>query len=370
MTKTSNIAPQFLLKFALIIISLIGLVFILSIGRAIIIPLVFALLIAILLNPAVGFLTRHKINRILAIAIMLIVSLAAFVGIIYFISSQAAMFKESLPDMEEKFTALYQNALQWASQKFNLEESEITTWIGNSKKNMLDGSGSMVSQAFVSVGGLLAVIFLLPVYIFMILYYKPLLLEFIARFFDGAKKGMVNEVLKDTKLLVQNYLIGLMIEMVIMAAMDTTVLLILGIQYAVLLGVLAALLNLIPYIGGIVAISLPMFIALATKSPIYALWVLIGYMVVQFIDNNVIMPKVVGSRVKINALAAVIAVLVGGAIWGVPGMFLSLPVTAILKIIFDRLESLEPWGFLLGDNMPSVSGELFKSRRKRKKTES
>jgi predicted PurR-regulated permease PerM len=367
MTKKNDLDLPFLLRFALLLISLVGLVFIMYVGKAILIPLIFALLFAMLLNPAVDFMARHKINRILAIAVMLVVSMAAFAGVIYFISSQAAMFKESFPAMQDKFTSIYQDALQWASQKFSLEESEITAWIQDSKQKMMDGSGSMIGQVFVSVGGLLAVVFLLPVYIFMILYYKPLFLEFIARLFDDSRKPMVSEILKDTKLLVQNYLIGLIIEAVIMAAMDTSVLLILGIKYALLLGVLAAILNLIPYIGGIVAISLPMFIAAATKPPVYILWVFIGYMIVQFIDNNVVMPKVVGSRVKINALAAVVAVLVGGAIWGVPGMFLSLPIMAIIKIIFDRIEPLEPWGFLLGDNMPTVGSSLFKSRSARKK---
>lgn len=370
MIKKTNLDLPFLLKFTLVIIGLIGLGYLLFIGKAIIIPLMFALLFAILVNPAVNFLTKHKINRIVAIALMIFAAILVFSGIVVFFSSQVAMFKESFPAMQDKFTMIYQDALQWLSQKLSLRESELTAWIDDSKAKLMDGSGSMVGQVFVSVGGLMAVVFLLPVYIFMILYYKPLFLEFIARLFDDSKKEVVGEVLKDTKLLVQNYLVGLMIELVIMAAMDTTVLLILGIKYALLLGVLAAMLNLIPYIGGIVAISLPMLIAAATKSPIYILWVFIGYMIVQFIDNNVIMPKVVGSRVKINALAAVLAVLVGGSIWGVPGMFLALPVTAILKIIFDRIQPLEPWGFLLGDTMPSVGGMLLKSRKSRKKAES
>jgi len=106
-----------------------------------------------------------------------------------------------------------------------------------------------------------------------------------------------------------------------------------------------------------------MMIALVTKeSSLYILYVLILYTVIQFIDNNYIVPKIIGSKVKINALVAIIAVICGGALWGIAGMFLSLPLIAIAKLIFDRIEPLKPWGFLLGDTMPEIS--LFKLKRK------
>ena len=127
------------------------------------------------------------------------------------------------------------------------------------------------------------------------------------------------------KNLIQNYLRGLLIEAVLVATLNTAVLLIVGVQYAVLLGIIGALLNVIPYIGGIIAIGLPMILAFATISPLSAVFVLGGYLVVQFIDNHYIVPKIVASRVKINALVSIVVVLIGGALWGIPGMFLSIP---------------------------------------------
>ena len=96
-----------------------------------------------------------------------------------------------------------------------------------------------------------------------------------------------------------------------------------------------------------------MGIALVTKSPIYMVYVLALYSIIQFIDNNYIMPKIVASRVQINAFISVIVVLIGGALWGLSGMFLSIPLTAIMKVIFDHIEPLKPWGFLLGNTIPS-----------------
>mgnify|MGYP003594708245 CR=1 FL=1 len=122
-----------------------------------------------------------------------------------------------------------------------------------------------------------------------------------------------------------------------------------------MLGIIGALLNVIPYIGGVVAVALPMAIALATKStPMVAFYVLAFYYLIQLIDNNIIVPLIVTSKVKINALFAIIIVFAGNALWGVSGMFLLISILAIVKLICDHIEPLKPWGFLLGDTMPAL----------------
>ena len=165
----------------------------------------------------------------------------------------------------------------------------------------------------------------------------------------------MSEIITQTKTVVQRYLVGLIIETAIVATLDSVALLALGIEYAILLGIIGGLLNMIPYIGGLVAVALPMMIAIATKSTAwYALYVLAAYYLIQLIDNNYIVPKIVASKVKLNALFSIIAVIAGNALWGIPGMFLSIPLLAIIKLIFDHIEPLKPWGFLLGDTMPSI----------------
>src|SRR5690606_7770970 len=169
------------------------------------------------------------------------------------------------------------------------------------------------------------------------------------------QQAKVSQMVTRTKSLIQQYLIGLIIEAGIMAALNTAALLILGIEYALLLGIIGALLNIIPYIGGIVAVAMPMIVALITKdSGWYPLYVLILYYAIQLVDNNYIVPKVVASKVKLNALFSLLAVFVGGAIWGIPGMFISIPLLAVVKLVCDNVEPLKPWGFLLGDTMPPI----------------
>jgi len=147
-------------------------------------------------------------------------------------------------------------------------------------------------------------------------------------------------------------MIGLIIEMGIVAAINSAGFFILGIRYAIFLGVLAAILNMIPYIGMLIASIICMLITLTSSTELTDIFGVLGILtVVQFIDNNIIMPRVVSSKVKINALITILGVLVGGALAGISGMFLSIPAIAILKVIFDRIDNMKPWGMLLGDEI-------------------
>ncbi len=152
----------------------------------------------------------------------------------------------------------------------------------------------------------------------MILYYQPLLIEFLRRLFGRSNRSKVSKIINQIKSLIQRYLIGLLIEMAIISTLYSLGLLLLGIEYAIILGILGALLNLIPYLGFVIASAMPMIIAITTKSsPWFALLVLALYLFIHIIDNNYIIPKIVASKVKINALSSIIAVIVFGALWGI-----------------------------------------------------
>ena len=365
--NSRKVSLPFYVNLAQIIIGIIGLTFIMYVGQEIIIPLVFSLIVAILLNPIVNYLVLKRCNRIVAISVTVVLATLLFFALLYFIGSQLSMFSEAFPQLKQKFSMMFDQVISWSSQNFNISTAKIKSWIETQKDQGISNSTLFIGQTLNTISGVLILALLIPVYIFLILYYKPLLLDFVAKAFPDNKDGTVKEVLTETKSLIQNYLVGLLIETAVVAVLNTATLLIIGLEYAILIGVIGALLNLIPYIGGIIAIAIPMALALATQQPIDALYVIIGYSIVQLIDNNLIVPKIVASKVKINALASIVVVLIGGAIWGVAGMFLSLPIIAIFKVIFDRIESLKPLGFLIGDTMPEVS-VFSKSKRKKKKS--
>jgi predicted PurR-regulated permease PerM len=345
----------FYARATIIFLGLIALVSILYIAQSIIIPLVFAIIIAIVLHPVVNFFIRLKIKRVLAIILTLSLTVVVIAGFCALLFSQVSRFSESWPVLVDKFTLMLNQTISWVSGYFDINAWKIHQWIIKTKSELINTSGAAIGQTLVSVGGGLVVLFLIPVYIFFILYYQPLLLDFIHKLFGTTHQSKVSEIVVQTKTVIQRYLVGLIIEAVLVAVMNSVGLLILGIDYAILLGIIGALLNVIPYVGGLVAVALPMMIAIATKSTAwYALYVLAVYYFIQLIDNNYIVPKIVSSKVKINALFSIIVVIAGNALWGIPGMFLSIPLLAIIKLIFDHIEPLKPWGFLLGDTMPSL----------------
>jgi predicted PurR-regulated permease PerM len=341
-------------KATIILIGIFVLFKMMYIAQDIIIPLIFSLIFAIVLQPVVNFLVRMRINRIVAIVITLFLTFAIIAGMGALIYSQANLFSESWPVLVEKFTTVLNQSITWISGYFDLSPQKINDWIEKTKVELISIGSSSIGKVLVNIGGQLVVLFLVPVYIFMILFYQPLLLDFIRRVFSQSNHSRVNEVLTQTKVLIQRYLIGLLIEFTLIAILNSVGLLILGIDYAILLGIVGALLNVIPYIGGVIGVFLFMIIALITKSPVYVVYVIVLYSIIQLIDNNYIVPKIVASKVKINALVSIIVVIAGNVLWGISGMFLSIPLLAIIKLILDHLEPLKPWGFLLGDSMPPI----------------
>jgi predicted PurR-regulated permease PerM len=350
-----EIKLPFYAKAFFIFIGLFALFTLLYIGRTIIVPLVFATIISILLHPVVIFFRRLGINKIIAIVITLFLTILVIAAFGLLLYSQASRFSESWPILVDKVTGALNQAISWASVHFGINPQRIYDWIAKTKNGLINTSTAAIGKTIVTLGNGVVVLLLIPVYVFMILYYHHLLLEFIRRLFSLSNQSHVSIVVTQIKTLIQRYLIGLVIEGVLVAILNSTALLILGIEYAILLGIIGALLNVIPYIGGVVAVALPMIVALATKSSAwYAVYVLASYYFIQLIDNNYFVPKIVASKVKLNALISIIAVIVGNALWGIPGMFLSIPLLAIIKLICDHIEPLKPWGFLLGDTMPPL----------------
>jgi len=353
MTAKEIQIPLFV-RFTIIIIGLSAFFTILYITRSIVVPLVFATIIAIVLHPAVNWLTRMKINRIIAIAIVFLIAsllLAAFGSLM---ARQVQRVSTSWPMLSEKFNAIFTQNIADASIRYDIDAQKIYDWIATAKAELISRGSAMIGQSLVVIGNGLVILFLIPVYVFMLLFYQPLLHDFIFKLFKDDSHSRVSKMVSQTKVVIQRYLVGLVLEFVIVAALNSAALFMLGIQYAILLGIIGALLNIIPYIGGIISVAIYMIVALVTKSPAYMIYVLAAYSIIQFFDNNYIIPKIVASKVKINALFSIIVVIAGNALWGIPGMFLSIPLLAIAKLIFDNNESLKPWGFLLGDTMPPI----------------
>ncbi len=355
----------FYLKCTVILLGLILFVYVLVNLREILAPLCFALLIAILLNPLANKFEQWKIPRVLSISIALFIAFLFIAGVGYFLSAQIAGFTDQFPLMKKKLLELADQLQQDVSRRFSIDVEKQQQAIEEAGAKMKPLIGSTAGALMSS----LAALVLLPVYTFLFLYYKNLLLNFLYEVFAEENFKDVGAVLKQTKSAVQHYMFGLVVETSIVAILNSLALLILGVKYWILLGIIGAILNIIPYIGGIISVALPILIATVTKDGFHTQVLIIAcYMVIQFIDNHFLVPYIVSSKVKINALISIVFVLLGNAAWGVAGMFLCIPFAGILKIIFDRIDELKPWGKLLGDEIPSrPKGQWPSLRRTRKK---
>jgi len=334
----------------------------LYIGQDIITPLGFAFLFSILLRPVEKKLVKWGCPGVLAIIITLLIAITTFILIITFLSTQIKSFVKDIPEVKRNLNQLWDQIQHWLTDTFNLSEKQQQKMIDKASSDTMGSLQPMGTLGIIT--GSLASMILIPVYIFLFLYYRTLLIAFITDLFDKKHFASVQEVLTEIRYVMQSYITGLLMETSIVAALNVTGLLIIGAPFAFLLGIIAAILNLIPYIGGLVAVVLTALITYTNTGSISKLvWAVVIFLMVQLIDNNFLVPKVIASKVKLNALISIIGVLIGGALCGIPGMFLSIPFIAICKVIFDRVDEMKPWGKLLGDDLPVKNlRQVFKKK--------
>ena len=349
-----SIQFPFYAKLAFVLLSLISLFTILYLGQDIIVPILMSLLFAILLRPIAHFLKeRWHFPHVLAVTCTVIFFVLMVIGILFFISWQISDIANDWDAIQTNLSIHFETIQKFISYNFNLNYVEQKVLIDNASKNVMESGKNIIGTSLVSVSDVILNLTLIPIYIFLFLLYRTLIITFLSKLFKPEYHEKLQDILYQIKVSVQSYIVGLLIEMVIVSSLTTVGFMIIGVKYAVVLGLITGILNLIPYIGILFA-GILSIIATLTASPDLTLiiGVLIIVIVVQLIDNNLIVPMIVGSKVQINAFVSIVGIIVGGVIAGFSGMFLAIPIIAILKVIFDRIESLEPWGYLMSDDLP------------------
>lgn len=351
-------------------IELLGIVLIgavLVIGSDIIMPIIMAFFISILILPIFRKLVKIKFPEVAAIIIPILM-LAIFLGlIIWFFSAQVGMLVQDFPEIK-KNVGIHVKALQdWIGKISHISTNEQAKFIQEKSDDLLGMAGKAASGAAVTLSSIFVFVGLLPIYIYLMLFYKDILLRFIFMWFKADHHPKVKEAIYETEAIIKNYLVGLLIQVSYMTILLGGILLLIGIKHALLIGVIFAILNLIPYVGALIGNLIGVLLTLTSSTEIWPVVTVLGVIAaVQFLDNNILMPRIVGSKVKINALFAILGVIIGGSIAGVAGMFLSMPIIAVLKVIFDRTETFKQWGVLLGDERPTKSPMTFPNFRKKK----
>jgi predicted PurR-regulated permease PerM len=325
-------------------------------GRDLLAPLLVAFFISIMLLPIYRFFQNRKFPDAVSIGISLLVLIVILAGIIWFFSSQMRILIQDFPMIQKNVMKHLTALSEWIGSKTPFSTAEQTSFIKEQSNNLLNYAGNLLGGLAGGVTGTVVFIGLLPIYIFLLLFYKNLLLRFVFLWFPREKHEKVEETLSEMQVIIKSYLFGLLIQITYMTILLGGLLMIIGIKHALLIGVIFAFLNLIPYVGALLGNIIGVLLTLASSEELWPVLAVLGTIaVVQFLDNNILMPRIVGSKVKINALATIVGVIVGGEIAGITGMFLSLPVLALLKVVFDRTDDFKQWGVLFGDERPSMS---------------
>jgi predicted PurR-regulated permease PerM len=338
------------LKGTVILFGLVLIFVILSYGKFILMPLAFAALIAMLLEPISQWLERLKLNRVVSIVVSMILLFVVLGGIISLLSIQLVQFADRLPEANQKIQAISNDLLQFFEAKFNLSPSRQVQFFEQGLSTVVNEGGKYLSSALGATTSVFTTLGLLPIFVFFMMYYKNMYRTFLHKLWKGDGET-INNVIDGIQSVTQNYIIGMMTVITLLAILNAIGLWIIGIEHALFFAVFASILAIIPYIGIVIG-SLPaiIFALLFTDSLLIPLGVVAVFAIVQFLEGNFITPNVLGSRVSINPMVALVALLVGGELWGISGMILVVPFIGILKHIFDQIEELKPFGYLFGNS--------------------
>lgn len=364
----------FVIRLACVLISLIAIVFISIIGKSVLVPLVIGFLVSMLLLPLSNFQEKKlKFPRIVTSLVSPILFFLAVLAVMYFIGTQMAQFTEDLPEFQQQIEKLFHEAQVFVYDKFGVSEQEQINYIEKNAEEVLKRGSGVLGTAVTSLTSMLASAMFIFLGIFFFLLYRSHLVKFLIWCFPPKDQTKVKEVIVEIQSIIKQYIFGLLIQVVAVSGLMFIAYSIIGIKYALLFAVLCGVLNLIPYVGVFVATILAAIVTLATGEPIQALWVIVAVLVVNSIDGNIITPKIIGSKVALNSFVVLFGIVIAESIWGIAGMFLAIPVLAIFKIIFDNVEGLRPYGFVLGeDNAPTPLFEKYYDRyiyRKKPKDE-
>lgn len=356
-------------------IELLGIVLtiaIMVVARDIIMPIIMAFFISIMLLPIYRFLISHKVPESLSIVLPILIVLVFVSGIVWFFSAQISILVDDFPQIKSNVAKHLQSIKEWISQISGINTGKQEAFLKTKSDDLLAMGGKVASGAALTLSGVFVFVGLLPIYIYLILFYKDILLRFTFMWFKTSDHPKVKEVVYETESIIKSYLVGLLIQVTYMTILLGGILLLIGIKHALLIGVIFAILNLIPYVGALIGNLIGVLLTLTSSTELWPVITVLGVIAaVQFLDNNILMPRIVGSKVKINALFSILGVFLGGTIAGVSGMFLSLPIIAVMKIIFDRTDQFKQWGVLFGDERPDKSPMQFPMfRRKIVKTKS
>lgn len=324
---------------------------VLVLARNFLYPIALAILFALLLLPVASRLERWGLPRIIANLISLVLGIGVIYGVMFFLYKQIAKLVQELPDIKESAMANVGSVLDRLGGLVGMDlTKDLEGSLAQAYESVFDVTGDTLGLVVNATSNTLLAVGLMPVYVFMFLYYRGKFARFILMLVPDPAQELGRTILTKVSQVAARYMSGMFTVVLILSVLNSAGFMIIGLKYAVLMGVIAAICNIIPYFGTIIGYAFPFVFAFLTGSSAdLALAVLFQFFIIQFSENNIITPNILGGMLRINPFFIILGVLGGGMLWGLPGMFIVVPVLAMIKVVCDHIPELKPWGFLLGD---------------------
>jgi predicted PurR-regulated permease PerM len=346
MYKDQSIILKITIVLLFITLFLFGLIH----SRNFVYPILMAMLISYLLYPLATFLEKHKFPRILANLLSIIFGIILIGGGIYFMYTQISIFVQDLPALRKQAVENISQLERFIEVRTGISTAAQQQWIEARINEIFESGSQLFGTMFTATTGTIARIGLMPVYVFFMLYYRDKFKKFILLVVPDEKHEKTENILDDVSYVTEKYMSGVFAVVLILCVLNSIGLLIVGINYAILFGIISALFNFIPYFGTLIGGIIPLaYTLLLSPYPEKVVGVIIYFAIIQFTENNILTPNITGGNVQLNPFITILSIILGGMLWGLPGMFLIVPFLAMFKIFCGYIEPLQPYSFLLGN---------------------
>ena len=340
----------YIIRLASIMITLVLIVMSMFYLKVVLVPLLFSIIFAVMLFPLCIRLEKWGASRGVAAFTAVFLTTAFLSFIFYILFTQVINFASQIPQITDHLSKMTNDLRDFMAKRFSMNKAVVGNKIQEQLSTLQNTGGDMLVNSVTKISALLINIFLIPLYIFFLLYYRHFFIEFFYKVFYSSEKTLIDETLEKINHVVKGYLLGQFLDILIIGIANSIALYAIGIGYPVVLGFSISIFCIIPYLGMILGSLVALLTAFLTThtgwQPATAFIVL---WIIHIIDSNFVAPMVIGSKVSINPLMGIFMLFLFGELWGLPGLFLAFPITAILKVVFDTVPDLHPYGFVLGE---------------------
>ena len=327
------------------LLSIMLLLYGLIIAKDFLYPLAFGILISYLLLPIVNYFEKKGLPRIAAILITIILAIILTGIITVFVLKRISLFMDELPLFREKTISHIEELQHFIEGEFGIPAERLKNFL----LSRIFDIGSQSGKVFSTTTGTIFVILMQPVYVFLFLYYRTKFAYFFLKVVGRQNRMIAVGVLREIALVVTRYMLGVATVVLILCVFNSLGLLIIGLKFPLLLGVISAFFSFIPYFGNFIGGSIPFVFALLTMdSSVYAIRIAVFVYFIHFFENNILSPNIVGNNVRINPFVIILGLILGALIWGLPGMLVAIPFLAMLNIVLKKVPGMQPYVYLLG----------------------